>query len=54
MTDKAGPVLEVYKDSLIHFYAPLEKNKDFYVPGVEVLEYEEGAGDGSDEEKKDK
>ena len=54
LTDKTGPCLEVYKDGLIHFFAPLEKKKEFYVPGVEVLESEEGAGDGSDEEKKDK
>lgn len=50
----AGPILEVYKDGLIHYYAPLEKNREFFVPGVEYLESEEGAGDGNDEDKKDK
>ena len=49
-----GPVMEVYKDGLIHFYAPLEKNSEFFVPGVKYLESEEGVGDSSDEEKKDK
>lgn len=53
MTD-VGPCLEVYKDGLIHFYVPLEKNSEFFVPGVKCLESEEGVGDSNDEEKKDK
>ncbi|ESN99758.1 hypothetical protein HELRODRAFT_113546 [Helobdella robusta] len=32
---KAFPYIEFYKSGKIHYYAPLEKNLDFYVPGID-------------------
>ena len=45
----------MYKSGLIHFYVPLEKNREFLVPGVEYIEsLEEEEDVADDEEKKDK
>ena len=46
--------MEVYKSGLIHFYVPLEKNREFLVPGVEYIESLEEEDVADDEEKKDK
>ena len=49
----AYPFIELYQDGLIHFLAPLSKQKDFYVPetgDVEVSELSAGQLEEGDQE----
>ena len=35
--DKVGPIFEVYEKGLTRYYAPLQDNEEYYVPGVTFL-----------------